>query len=127
MPETINWAATFDTTLGPKIAISGKEIVAAYDKISVQLPGKANTIDVKLQPSNVAGDVRLLVVTSTSYAVKATLSADAGTTSRELDGPLVLIGSGAVGLLSTTAPQTLRFTNPDKDPIEIQILVGRKV
>ena len=39
MPETVNWSATFDAVLGPRIAESGVLTFAAYDKISVELAG----------------------------------------------------------------------------------------
>jgi hypothetical protein len=125
MAETINWSVTFDTVLGPKIAASGSQIVGAYDKISVQLDAGATNVNVEVQPSSTAGDVELFVVTASSYEAKATFSADGGTKKFTLDGPVVLIGAGTVGLLADP-PQTLRFNNPAADPVDINILVGRQ-
>lgn len=125
MPETINWSVTFDAVLGPRIAASGSQVVDAYDKVSVELEGGATDVDVDLQPSGAGGDVELLVLTSSAYDVDVTFSPDAGTTVHTLNGPLVLIGSGSVGILADP-PQTLRFTNPDANPVAIDILVGRK-
>lgn len=125
MPETINWSVTFEAVLGPRIAASGSQVVDAYDKVSVELAGNATDVDVDLQPSGAGGDVELLVLTSSAYDVDVTLSPDAGTTVHTLNGPLVLIGSGSVGILADP-PQTLRFTNPDANPVAIDILVGRK-
>lgn len=125
MAETINWSTTFDTVLGPRIEASGIQTVGAYDKISIQLAAEATDVDVDVQPSATASDVQLLVITASSYEAQVTVSADAGTTKITLDGPIVLIGAGAVGLLASP-PQTLRFANPDTDAIDIAILVGRQ-
>jgi hypothetical protein len=125
MAETINWSVTFDAVLGPSIAASGTQTLSAYDKISIPLDAAAADIDVDVQPSATAGDVQLLVITSSSYEAEVTFSADAGTTEFTLDGPVVLIGAGGVGLLGAP-PQTLRFANPDTEPVGIDILVGRQ-
>jgi hypothetical protein len=65
------------------------------------------------------------MIAASSYDAKVTFSADAGTTKFLLDGPVVLIGTGPVQLLAGP-PKTLRFSNPDADPVDIDILVGRK-
>ncbi|MFP5282348.1 MAG: hypothetical protein ACLGIF_02745, partial [Actinomycetes bacterium] len=78
------------------------------------------------QPSANGGDVELLVLTASSYEADVTFSADAGGTDFVLNGPVVLVGSGAVSLLAA-APQTLRFNNPGADPVDIDILVGRQI
>jgi hypothetical protein len=125
MPETVNWSATFDAVLGPRIAESGVLTVAAYDKISVELAGNAKD-DVDLQPSGSAGDVQLLLIIANSYKAGVTFSADAGATKFTLDGPVMLIGAGPVALLADP-PKTLQFNNPKADPVDIEIMVGRQV
>jgi hypothetical protein len=125
MAETINWSVAFDVVLGPRIAASDTQTVDAYDKISLQLAAAATDIDVDVQPSTSAGDVQMLVIVASSYEAKVTFSADAGATKFTMDGPVVLIGSGPVGLLADP-PKTLRFANPDADPVDVEILVGRE-
>jgi hypothetical protein len=125
VPETIKWSVTFDAVLGPRVAEAGELVVDAYDKLSVQLAGNATDIDVDVQPSATGGEVELLVLKASSYGQGVTFSADAGTTTLALDGPVVLIGTGAVALLAA-APQSLRFSNPATDPVDIEILVGRQ-
>jgi hypothetical protein len=125
MSETINWSVNLSVALGPRIAASGVQTMDAYDKISVQLAAAATDVDVDVQPSATAGDVRLLVITASSYDADVTFSADAGTTKFILDGPVVLIGAGPVRLLADP-PQTLRFANPDANPVDVGILVGRQ-
>ena len=125
MSETINWSVTFDAVLGPRVAAHGTQVLGAYDKLSIQLEAGATDVDVEIQPSGTSGDVRLLVVTAGLYDVGITYSADTGTTTAELDGPLVLIGAGAVSLLADP-PQALRLANPHTDPVAVDILVGRQ-
>jgi hypothetical protein len=125
LPETINWSVTFEAVLGPRISESGTSTVAAYDKLSVQLDGNAVDVDIGVQPSASAGDVELLVLTASSYEADVTFSVDAGETNFVLNGPVVLVGPGPVSLLAA-APQTLRFSNPHADPVDIDILVGRQ-
>lgn len=125
MAETINWSVTFDVVLGPTISESGNKVVAAYDKVSIQLAGHAVDVDVDVQPSTVDGQVELLVLRASSYDAGVTISADAGTTTFTVDGPVVLIGSGAVALLAKS-PQTLRFSNPDDDAVDIDVIVARQ-
>lgn len=125
MPETINWSVTFEAVLGPRVAEAGALAVGAYDKISVQLAGNATDVDVDVQPSATGGDVELLVLKASSYQADVTFSADGGATDFILNGPVVLIGAGSVALLGT-APQTLQFSNPAADPVDIEILVGRQ-
>jgi hypothetical protein len=45
-----------------------------------------------------------------------------------LDGPHVLLGSGAVGFLNSSAPpQKLVFNNTSANKASVQVVVGRKV
>lgn len=125
MPESISWSVTFDALLGPRIAAAGTQVVSAYDKINLQLAAGATAVDVDVQPSATAGDVELLVITASSYEAAVTYSVDAGTTTVVLDGPVVLIGAGAVSLLADP-PQSLQLANPDTDPVDVDILVGRR-
>lgn len=124
MPETINWSFSVAAVDGPRVYGSDAVDVDAYDKASVALAAGDTNVDVQVQPSNTAGRVRVLVIGSSAYDADITFSADAGTTTFGLDGPVVLIGAGAVGLLAD-APQTLRFSNTTTGAVTVDILVGR--
>lgn len=124
MPETINWSFSIAAANGPRISGSDTLEVDAYDKVNVALAAGATDIDVEVQPSATAGRVRVLCMASSTYDSGITFSADAGTTNFTLDGPVVLIGTGAVELLAS-APQTLRFNNSTADDVTVDILVGR--
>lgn len=123
MPETITWTIYLDVTDGPKLPLANSLEVDAYDKLEIPLDAGAADIDVQVQPGG-AGQVRLLVVNPAPADPDITCSADAGATTITLDAPLVLIGSGAVGLLANP-PQTLRFANGTANPATVEILVGR--
>lgn len=125
MPESITWSTSVVVQLGPRLVQTGTLTVDAYDKINVRLDAGATDIDVDVQPSGTAGDVQILLLTASSYPAGVTYSADAGATTATLDGPLTLIGAGAVTLLADP-PQVLRLTNPAADPVDVEILVGRR-
>lgn len=124
MPEIINWSFSVDVTLGPKLTGSDSLTVGAYDKASIAIAAGAADVDVQVQPANVAGKVQVLVLRAETYDPDLTISADGGATSFPLDGPLVLLGAGAVALLAD-APQTLRFSNGTTADIGVDVLIGR--
>lgn len=124
MPEILNWSFSVGAVGGPRVAGSAALEVGAYDKARVTLAAGATVVDVQLQPASTAGKVDVLVIGASAYDAGITFSADAGTTTFELLGPLVLIGRGAVGMLAP-APQTLRFGNTTTADVTVDILVGR--
>lgn len=100
----------------------------AYDRIDVTVPtGAPNTATVQVQPGG-AGQVQLLLVTASAYpadgtgAAQLTYAVDGGS-SIDLDAPLLVVGSGAVGLLGDV--NEIVFTNDSDEPIDVSILVGR--
>ena len=102
--------------------------VAAYDVASVDIAPGASGIDVPIQPSTGAGDVVFLVVSSSVYDPGINYTVDALSAKNVLDGPHVLLGSGAVGFLNSSAPpQKLVFNNTSAKDASVQVVVGRKV
>lgn len=124
MPEIINWSFSVAALNGPRVNGSDAVVVDAYDKASITLVAGDADIDVQVQPSTTAGKVHVLVIGASTYDAGITFSADGGTTDMALDGPVVLIGTGAVELLAD-APQTLRFSNTTSGDVTVDILVGR--
>jgi hypothetical protein len=122
VPETINWSFSVEVVQGPRISGSDALEVDAYDKVSVD-PAVGDT-EVQVQPADAAKSVHLLVIRADAYDVGIEFSAGDGTTKFSLDAPVVLIGSGAVSLLSS-APQTLEFNNSGDAAVRVDILVGR--
>jgi len=123
LPEKISWTVNVQIQAGPKASVTGSTEVDAYDKLAVTLDAGAADVDVDVQPG-AAGQVRFLMIHASAYSEDVTYSADGGATSAVLDGPQVLIGTGAVGLLPQ-APQTLRFSNNTADPVTVDIIAGR--
>jgi hypothetical protein len=124
MPETVMWSFAVEASQGPRLAGSDSLSVGAYDKLSVVIEPGATDVDVDVQPAGTAGKVKALVIQAGVYDKDLTFSADGGATKFPLDGPVVLIGTGAVLLLSA-APKTLRFANATAADATIDVFVGR--
>lgn len=121
--EKVTWAAHIDVSAGPKLSVGDTLEVEAYDKVRVTLEDGATGVVVDLQPGD-AGQVVLLVVSASAYDPPVTWSPDGGTTSVALDAPLVLVGTGAVGLIGT-APKQFQWTNATGALVNVEILIGR--
>lgn len=126
MATGINWAFTAQIKGGPSLQISGSVAVEGYEQIEVKV-GDGLSKKVSVQPSD--GGNFLLIYASTydsiTYEVLDGADAAVGTPSKKtLDGPHILIGEGAVGLLET-AEHTIRFKNESGAEATIYILLGR--
>lgn len=118
MAEKITWALNVQVTGGPKVAASNSMEVNAYDKVETVVPANDSaTVDV--QPGDGA---KFLLVAAGAYE-NLTYVVDGGDPIT-LDGPHVLIGSGAVSLLGDTQNQFV-FTNSGGEDLSVSILVGR--
>jgi hypothetical protein len=120
MAERVTWSYAVQVAGGPTLAGSGAMEVEAYVKLSVVVPA-SGSLDVEVLPGG-GGSVQLLVISPASPS--ADLSYDVGGETVALDGPHVLIGAGAVGLLAATVG-TLEFSNGGAEDAEISILAGR--
>lgn len=124
MSERLSWTFSVQAVGGPRIATSKDLDVDAYDKIGVVVAAGADET-VELQPGP-AGRVQFLLVASTVYDDALTYKVnDPAGTAIKLDGQLLLLGDGAVGLLGAP-PGKLIFHNGAADDATIQILIGRK-
>jgi hypothetical protein len=123
MAEKVNWTFATRVLNGPTVARSGELPVEAYVKIAVTIP-QGQTVDVEVFPGG-GGSAQLLVIDSSSPSDK--LSYKIGSTDVKLDGPHVLIGSGAVRTLagSSGVIGTLKFTNQTAADVDLSILAGR--
>jgi len=117
MAEKINWNFVLQALNGPSVSGAGTLEMDAYDKIEVTITAGA-TQQVNLVPS---GTVSLLVINP--VVPNADLSYDVGGNAVALDGPHVLIGTGAVSLLG--GARDLTFTNNTAADSTIEILLGR--
>lgn len=128
MAEKINWTLSAQVVGGPSISVSDALTVDAYDKIGVTVAG-AESETVEIQPGD-EGRVQFLLINlaaTEQFGDDLTFKVNDTATEVKMDGPQMLIGDGAVGLLQEP-PNTLTFTNrltPPRD-VDVQILVGRK-
>jgi len=120
MPEKINWTLNVQVVGGPKVSVADTMEVEAYDKIEALAPA-GGSVTINVQPGDGA---RFLLITASSYE-NLTYEVDASGNPVPLDDTLILIGSGAVGLLGGTQNQFV-FTNGGAADITVEILVGRK-
>lgn len=119
MSETINWNFVTQVLQGPSVSAAASiNDVDAYDKFEIDLADTV-TQNVDLIPGG--GTISLLVINP--QAPDASLTYDLSGSPVALDGPHVLIGSGAVSLLGGAT--SLSFTNSTGADAVIEILVGR--
>jgi hypothetical protein len=125
----INWQFNATIPGGPVVILNQPSIpLEAYDVASLTIPAGKGNVAVPIQPSAAAGDVVFLVISSSVYDAGVNYTVDGLTAVHALDGPHVLLGSGAVSFLnSATPPQTLTFNNTLTKDINLQVVVGRKV
>src|SRR5262245_65611124 len=95
MPEKLNWSYVAQVVGGPIVAANGTLDVEAYLKLTVTVPA-GGSLDVEVLPGG-GGSVQLLVINPATPSEDLTYTV--GTEEVVLDGPHVLIGAGAVGLL----------------------------
>ncbi len=120
MAEKLAWSYTVQALGGPTVTGTGNMLVDSYVKLSVVVP-KKKTLDVEVQPGAGSGLQFLLIQ---PLKPSADLSYKAGADTVLLDGPHVLIGTGAVNLLAGSVGK-LTFDNKADVDAEISILAGR--
>jgi hypothetical protein len=127
--SNITWQFQATIPGGPAFTLNQPNIpFEAYDVVELTIPASTTNVAVAIQPSTGAGEVVFLVVSSSQYDAAVSYTVDAIGTSHVLDGPHVLLGSGAVSLLNdATAPQKLTFDNTLTKDINVKVVVGRKV
>ncbi|MCB1702645.1 MAG: hypothetical protein H6985_08870 [Pseudomonadales bacterium] len=119
MAETIRWNFVTQVLNGPNVSAAGTtDTVDAYDKFNIRIEDSQSQA-VSLVPPG-AG-ITLLVINPVTP--DETLSYELDGNPVALDGPHVLLGSGAVGLLGGVT--SLTFTNNTGADAVIEILVGR--
>ena len=105
---------------GPSISGSGTMEVAVYSVMEVTVPaGGTAVLDASPDATG-----HLLIITAERYE-NLTYTVTGGVTAT-LDGPHVLLGSGAVGLLNGgDAVQTITFTSTAAEDIDVTLMLGR--
>ena len=123
MAEKLNWTFAARVLGGPTIATAGEIELDAYTKIDVTIP-QGSSQDVEIFPGS-GGSAQVVVISPAVPSVDLTYKV--GTTDVPLDGPHVLIGGGAVGLLAGSGGTvgTLTFDNQTASDADLSILAAR--
>lgn len=120
MSEKVSISYSLRVPNGPSVGHTQELDVDGYQKLSLVL-AKNDSKPLEVLPPGVK--VALVVLMATPADAKVTYQADAGDV-RGLDGPLVLIGPGASGLLGAPFPK-LTFKNGTDGPAQIDVFIGR--
>lgn len=123
MSEAFVVAVNVSVTNGPTLLVNQTLTVDAYDKFDVAVPDGTTDMAVQLLPAN-SGTVKFMALTSDLFDENLSYKVNTSTDARQLDGPHLLIGAGAVGLLDPT-PETLVFNNTSGKNAQVRILIGR--
>jgi hypothetical protein len=121
MPESLRWNFAIQVSGGPTIAGNGgvPTEVETYHKASVSVPANSGR-DVQLL-TGAGGKVKLLVIQPAKATDKLTFEANGKDV--PLDGPLVLIGSGAASLFGDVG--TIKFKNNTAEDAVVSLLAAR--
>ena len=120
MAESLRWNFAVQVSGGPTIAGNGAPAdVDTYHKASVSVPANSG-LDVQLL-TGAGGKVKLLVILPAKATDKLTFEANGKDV--PLDGPLVLIGSGAASLFGDVG--TIKFKNNTAEDATVSLLAAR--
>jgi hypothetical protein len=120
MSERINWSYKVQAVGGPTLAGSGSTSTDAYEKFTLTVPTPAGTA-VVVDVSAGTG-AQFLLLTASVYE-NVTFKVGAGPV-RKLQGPILLVGSGAMALLGAALNQ-FTFTNNGTTDVTIGLFIGR--
>lgn len=127
MSVQVGWLVNVQVGGGPRLPAAGTLDVDAYDMVKVEVASGADAMEVSLQPST-GDEVKLLMLHASSFSEDLTYSINASEADVAkrfaLDGPHLLVGSGALALLGDP-PQRLFLYNGGIDAAQLSVLVGR--
>ena len=108
---------------GPTLLKTGTVEVGAVDVIKGTAAKSGGTASLDVQPEAITG-IEFVCIESTNYE-DLLLSVDGDETALVVDGPIMLIGAGAVAMLQATQ---LHFVFTNRDSVaaaDIRITIGR--
>ena len=126
---TLNLNIGIQVTNGPQINVNRSREIEAFDKVDVTVAGQA-TVTADLQPG-AAAQIAVLLIKSSKYDKKITLTLKGGTDSPPLTlgEPQVFVNDG-VTLFTVERPATIEIKNElAADPAnkaDIEIFVARR-
>jgi hypothetical protein len=123
MTDRLNYSMGLSLEGGPTISADDHMDVEAFEKIEVAIPKSSVPTTVNVQPSLLT-ELKALIIISDVYT-DLTFTVDAYQPVYTLDGPLMLVGKGNIGMLGATV-NDLIFTNANGSTARnVTILVAR--
>lgn len=123
MTDRLTYSMSVAAEGGPTISADDHIDVAAYDKIEAEIPKSSVVTTVDVQPSLLT-ELKALIIIADVYE-DLTFTVDDVVKEFTLDGPLLLIGAGNIGMLGATV-NALKFTNANATTARnVTILVAR--
>jgi len=126
---SLKYRINAEFSIGPSLAAQGMIEVEGCNVVQVDIPaapaaGAATPVAVELGTDK--GEISFLTVSLAAgeYSDDLTYKVDGSSTVTPLDGPLFLVGAGAVSLLGAP-PKKLTFTNGGPGAVKVHVLVGR--
>lgn len=122
MAESMSWNYSLAAASGPAIVNAGVFSVDAYEKMNVRIAA-GSTQAVTIAPGTWV-DVRSLAIATSDTTGTVEVTPDGAASAFALDGPLFLLGAGAVSLLGT-GDASLSIENTGAADVSIDIFVTR--
>lgn len=123
MTDVVTYEMSLSVAGGPTITADDHFNTEGYEKIEATIPEGSAPTTVNVQPSALT-ELQAILITAERYE-DLTFTVDEEVTTKTLDGPLMLIGPGNIGMLGATV-NDLIFTNADsEDENMVTILVAR--
>ena len=132
MAEQLNWKCDVQVAGGPAIAAAGMQIVDAYSKSQIVVPGGTTGTPGTIVLNIDLTGASILIVRASRYVdtenpdqkLQYTVTDGGGAgTATDLRGPLFMIGETTVGLLGSSV-ESLTFANSMTAAVTIDTLVG---
>lgn len=109
MTDVVSYSAVLSTISGTSlVSFSGEFDADAYDKIEAVIPHSSVETTVNVQPGGLT-ELQAMLIMSDNYG-NLTFEVDAYEVTYTLNGPMLLVGSGNIGMLGATCNDLL-FTN----------------
>ena len=110
MTDQVTYRMELSVEDGPSIVLNDHFDAEGYDKIEAVIPKDSAVTTVNVQPSLLT-QLQAIMIIAERYE-DLTYTVDEGITPFTLDGPLLLVGPGNIGMLGITV-NDLVFTNAD--------------
>jgi hypothetical protein len=120
MPQTVTYSGSAVADTGPALSFSRTIPLEGVNLIAFTLK---TTESAKVDLGSTPAQLQFLLINPSAPSENITFTIDGKGTALKLDQPLILGSASAVSFLGNF--KFLEVTNGDKDPVTIEIFVGR--